>query len=85
MPPSKGRLVLGSILARDEVPLTARSAEKVGGVLAQPRCALWREVTCGQNQIAWSTVYEPLDAGLPPKKRLRELTHRERLHERLMP
>ena len=29
MPPSKGRLVLGSILARDEVPLTARSAEEV--------------------------------------------------------
>ena len=32
-----------------------------------------------RDQTTWSTVCETLDAGLPPKKRLRELTHRVRL------
>lgn len=54
-----------------------------------PRCG-WRggwvksnrtsqAVLGGPDQTAWSTVCETLDAGLPPKKRLRELTHRVRL------
>ena len=30
------------------------------------------------NKVAWSTVCEPLNAGLPPKKHLRDLTHRAR-------
>ena len=31
------------------------------------------------NQVAWITVCETLNAGLPPKKHLRDLTHRERV------
>ena len=30
------------------------------------------------NKVAWSTVCEPLNAGLPPKKHLHDLTHRAR-------
>ena len=56
------------------------------GCVAAPRSgrtpadgSFWFEGAWMLNQTAWSTVCETLDAGLPPKKRLRELTHRVRL------
>ena len=37
----------------------------------------------GNNKVAWITVCEPLNAGLPPNKHLRDPSHSHR--ERLMP
>jgi len=57
VPPSKGRLVLGSILARDEVPLTARSAEEVvecSRVRAFAR--FWLDVKRKSSQVKSSQV-----------------------------